>query len=210
MSSSPSTHIITSDMSQIVSLQKSRNFFIHLNFSDFERQHSVSNLLRHLLSADDVQSHRRPSPRYFQNAASFSRLSCVSHQLFTAPDLDVSDHLLHPSQVSLLRPYVPDRKLSRPVMNINSTAFLFSGPCKIIHKDVCFVCFDVFQVRNSFFPTSEDFIFQLVFDASAFAVPVTLYYKYRKVTSINNKDLSRFKVKLILLSSYLLSIVVGV
>ncbi|EFP07079.1 CRE-SRD-34 protein [Caenorhabditis remanei] len=82
-----------------------------------------------------------------------------------------------------------------PITNSNSTGYLFSGSCRLIHKNACFFTLDVFQ---------------LVFDASAFAIPATLYYKYSKVTSLNSKDLSRNRVRLILFSSYFLSIVVGV
>ncbi|CAI2354391.1 unnamed protein product [Caenorhabditis sp. 36 PRJEB53466] len=82
----------------------------------------------------------------------------------------------------------------RPVLNPNSTAYLFSGYCKSFQKNVCFFAFDFFQ---------------LVFDASAFAIPVTLYYKYSKVTNLNGRELSRTRVRLILFGSFLLSIVVG-
>ncbi|CAA96645.2 Serpentine receptor class delta-34 [Caenorhabditis elegans] len=83
----------------------------------------------------------------------------------------------------------------RPVNNPESSAYLFSGFCRHTHKNACFFSFDFFQ---------------LVFDASSFAIPATLFYKYTKVTNINMKNITKNQIRMILLSSYLLSLIVGV
>ncbi|CAL2045080.1 unnamed protein product [Caenorhabditis brenneri] len=127
----------------------------------------------------------------------FSQISVLLLVIFRTPPFfkDFRIFLVNSSFLQIIMCCIVVFTQVRPISNHNSVGYLFSGVCRLVHKNACFFSFDVFQ---------------LVFDASAFAIPVTLFYKYSKVTNMNGKDLSRFRVKLILISSYFLSVIVGV
>ncbi|ULT89558.1 hypothetical protein L3Y34_008174 [Caenorhabditis briggsae] len=127
----------------------------------------------------------------------FSQISVLLLVIFKTPVLfkDFRIFLINSSSLQIAMCLVVVFTQVRILPNPNSTGYLFSGPCRFVHKNACFFGLDFFQ---------------LVFDASSFAIPATLYYKYSKVTNINGKDLSRNRVRLILVSSYFLSIIVGV
>uniref|UniRef100_A0A1I7U732 G_PROTEIN_RECEP_F1_2 domain-containing protein n=1 Tax=Caenorhabditis tropicalis TaxID=1561998 RepID=A0A1I7U732_9PELO len=126
----------------------------------------------------------------------FSQISVMLLITFKTPSFfkDFRIFLINSSSLQIAMCLIIFFTQVRPLPNPNSSGYLFSGSCRFIHKNACFFSFDIFQ---------------LVFDASAFAIPATLFYKYSKVTKMNGKEMSRLRVRLILVSSYFLSFIVG-